>query len=406
MRVLLAHKFYETVGGAEVFFRETERALRLAGHQTEMIATGNASSTVPKDVHLLDAPNYKSGSFFKKALSLPTSIYDLNKQRQVAQIIERFKPDILHIFAINVHLTPAIVFAAKQAGVPVVVTMNDYKHICPNYKLYHHGKVCRDCEGEKFYNAIKNKCCKNEFGLSVASAMEAYVHRAIRYFDQIDHFTFSSDFIAQETQRFWPNRQISWSKLRNPFQSDAYEATAEYAQYGLYVGRVIEEKGVDKILQAAEAIDGFCIKIVGEGPDLDLLSRQAAQRGITNIEFLGAKWGDELELLIANARFVIVPSLWHENYPYVVIEAFAKGKPVIGSIRGGIPELVMDGETGLLFEPDDPVELATKIRFLAQNVDIARRLGRSAKAFADRQFTHELFLQELMQAYECALDAD
>ncbi len=115
--------------------------------------------------------------------------------------------------------------------------------------------------------------------------------------------------------------------------------------------------------------------------------------------------GDELESLIADARFVVVPSLWHENYPYVIFEAFAKGKPVIGSRRGGIPELVTDGETGLIFEPDDPVELATKIRFLAQNEDIARRLGRNAKAYADERFTRELFLTELMHAYEVALSS-
>lgn len=405
MRVLLAHKFYEIVGGAEVFFRETERALNQAGHQTEMIATGEPNKSVPNNVHLLEAPDYRDGGLLSKAVNLPRAIYDRRKHQQVARIIDEFQPDILHIFAINVHLTPAIVFAAKEAGVPVVVTMNDYKHICPNYKLYHHGNICRDCRGGKFFNAAKNKCCKNEFGLSVASALEAYAHSAIQYFDKIDHFTFSSEFIAHETQDFWPKKKMSWSKLRNPFQSDEHEAGDTYAPYGLFLGRVIEEKGVDKILQAAEAIDGFCIKIVGEGPDLERLERQAADQGLTNIEFLGAKWGDELERLIADARFLIVPSLWHENYPYVIIEAFAKGKPVIGSRRGGIPELITDGETGLLFEPDDPTELATKIRFLSKNEDIARRMGKNAKAYADEHFTHEQFLTELMQAYEVALNS-
>lgn len=206
MRVLLAHKFYEIIGGAEVFFRQTEHALRQAGHQTEMIATGDANSSVPNNVHLLKAPDYKNGNLFTKAANLPRAVYDRRKRQQVAQIIDEFQPDILHIFAINVHLTPAIVYAAKEAGVPVVVTMNDYKHICPNYKLYHHGSLCRDCRGGKFYNAAKNKCCKNEYGLSIASAVEAYVHSAIGYFDQIDHFTFSSSFIANETQAFWPKK--------------------------------------------------------------------------------------------------------------------------------------------------------------------------------------------------------
>ncbi len=405
MRVLLAHKFFEIVGGAEVFFRQTEYALRQAGHQTELISTGDENSTVPNNVHLLKAPDYKNGNPFSKVANLPRAIYDRRKQQQVAQIIDEFQPDIMHIFAINVHLTPAIVYAAKEAGVPVVVTMNDYKHICPNYKLYHHGSHCRDCKGGKFYNAAKNRCCKNEYGLSIASALEAYVHSAIGYFDQIDHFTFSSNFIAQETQEFWPTKQMSWSKLRNPYQSDDHEVSDIYAPYGLFLGRVIEEKGVDKVLQAAAAIDGFCIKIVGEGPDLEELVHQAKEEELSNIEFIGAKWGDELECLIADARFVVVPSLWHENFPYVIFEAFAKGKPVIGSRRGGIPELVTDGETGLIFEPDDPVELATKIRFLAQNEDIARRLGRNAKAYADERFTRELFLTELMHAYEVALSS-
>lgn len=405
MRILLAHKLYEITGGAEVFFHETERVLRKNGHETMMVATGDPSGDHPDNVVLMQAPSYNSGGALSRLRHLPSAIYDRHKKRQMAQIIADFKPDLLHVFAINVHLSPSIVDAAYEAGIPVVATFNDYKHICPNYKLFHHGKICFDCKGKKFYSAALNSCCKGSRALSLASGMEAYVHEAMGIYDRYDHFTFSSDFMAKTTELFWPERAFSWSKLRNPFDSAAYQALDVYEPFGLFFGRLIDEKGVDRIIEAARLINSFPIKIIGNGPDMEKLQAQVERDGLTNVEFLGPMWGDQLNTVLSRARFVIVPSIWHENFPYVINQSFALARPVIGSRRGGITELLADGERGLIFEPNDPQELAAQIRRLADDENEARRMGTAAKTYSDATFNDDVFTTELMKAYQGGTDA-
>lgn len=406
MRIALAHKLFRLTGGADLFFRETERVLRTHGHQTLMIATGEESDLVGvTDVLRLDAPAYDAPNALSKLRSLPAAIYDRSKKKKVKEALQAFQPDLLHIFAMNVHLSPAIVFAAKELGIPIVGTFNDYKHICPNYKLFHHNNICYDCKNKKFYNAIKNKCCKESVALSLASAIEGYIHEWLNVYDVFDHFTFSSDFLAAVTQEFWPDRHISWSKLLNPFDSRKFIAPDRYDYYGLYFGRLIDEKGVGRLINAAAQVPNFPIKIVGDGPDLKNLQAQAKSLGLSNIEFLGPKWGRDLDEVLKYARFVVVPSIWHENFPYVINQAFAFGRPVIGARRGGITELVDDGTRGLIFDPDNVHELAQAMAAMASNEDVARRMGMAAKIWSDDLFCDDVAHRDIMYSYEKAICA-
>lgn len=403
MRIALAHKYYRLTGGAEVFFRATERVLREQGHETLMIASGEKADLAGADnVLLLKAPAYDSASTLTKARSLPSAIYDRGKKAEVKAALEAFKPDVFHAFAVNVQLTPSVVVAADELGLPIVGTFNDYKHICPNYKLFHHGRICLDCKPRRFYEPILNRCSKDSFALSVAGSIEAYAHQALRIYERFDHFTFSSKFLARTTQAFWSERDVSWSHLRNPFSSATYEARDEYAGYGLYFGRLIEEKGVDRLIRAAALLGGFPIKIVGDGPDTDALKALAVEVGSDNVEFLGAKWGTEMDEVLRLARFVVVPSIWHENFPYVINQSFAYARAVIGSDRGGITELVEHGQRGLIFDPDNIQELADQMRVLIADEDKARRFGQAAKAWSDELFTDEIAYADLMFAYEQA----
>lgn len=403
MRILLAHKLWELTGGAEVFFRETERVIREAGHDTMLVATGTPQADDPDNLVLMDAPAYDSGGILTKVVNLPEAIYSRKKRAHFQQIIRDFKPDIVHIFAVNVHLSPSIIDAAEAEGVPVVATFNDYKHICPNYKLFAQGEICFSCKGGKFYHCAAKACAKGSRPLSIASTIEAYTHQAMGLYKKIKHFTFSSNFLAETTLDFWDGRDVSWSKLLNPFDSAKYQAPDVYEPFGLYFGRIIDEKGVDRIIDAASDIGGFPIKIVGNGPDEDMLRQRVVQEGLENVEFLGPMWGDELDKILSRAGFVIVPSIWHENFPYVINQSFAFGRPVVGSNRGGITELVDDGTRGLIFEPDEPGALASAINRLLADPDAQRRMGQNAKKYSDDLFNDETSLKNLMFAYERAL---
>lgn len=405
MRILLAHKISRVAGGADFFFRETERVLREAGHDTLMVAADVAYEGMPGNLVLLDAPKYDDGSAWSRAAHLPAAIYDRRKRARFDRLIDEFKPDLLHIFGINVHLSLSPITAAANAGLPIVATFNDYKHICPNYKLFAGGEICYACKGRRFYQATLKNCCKGSRGLSAASTLEAYVHRAMGLYEKIDHFTFSSDFMARRTQEFWPERPLNWSKLRNPFASAEHAASEGFEPFGLYFGRIIGEKGVDRIIDAAKDIRGYPIKIVGDGPDEPALRERVRREGVSNVEFLGPKWGAELDPILSRAAFVIVPSLWHENFPYVINQAFAFGRPVIGSRRGGITELVEHGRRGLIFEPDSAGELARSILELSSDPERIRAMGHAAKLWSDANFNDETALRDVLHAYERGIDA-
>lgn len=402
MKILLAHKYFQLNGGADVFFFETERILKKNGHDVvhfSTISTSNRNS--PYAAYFVKPPEYDGGSILSRLSGIGRVIYSLDAKAKFSQLLADTKPDLVHVFAIHVHMSPSILVAAYEAGVPVVMSCNDYKHICPNYKLYHHGRICTDCRNGAFYSAVINRCCKDSMLYSVASSLEAYVHGFLGIYKKYVHtYLFASDFMAHETERFWGRGNFRWAKLRNPFDSAKFRLSEDYDEYALYFGRLVEEKGVDVLLHAAARVPDVRIKIVGDGPDHLALETLVGQLGLTNIEFLGPLWGLALDSVLKKARFVIVPSVWYENFPYVINQSFAYGKAVIGSNRGGIPELVSHGVRGLVYDALNVAALAAAMQELWLDPERTVTMGRNAKAYVDREFSDESFYRQLVKIYQ------
>jgi glycosyltransferase involved in cell wall biosynthesis len=220
------------------------------------------------------------------------------------------------------------------------------------------------------------------------------------YRKNVHTFLFSSEFMAHKTEEFWGKDSFRWRTLRNPFDSTRYKATHSPDGPVLYFGRLIDEKGVDILVRAAVLSPECSFRIVGDGPDVGSLKKLAAESGLKNVVFVGARWGEEMDSELAACRFVVVPSIWHENFPYVINQAFAFGKPVIGTNRGGIPELVQHGERGLIYDATDPEALADVILQLWQDPDRVRRMGCDAKIYADREFNDGYFSRALESIYQ------
>ncbi|MFT6835695.1 MAG: glycosyltransferase involved in cell wall biosynthesis [Francisellaceae bacterium] len=401
MKVLLTHKFHHLTGGAEVFYFEVARVLKNHGHEVAFFSTEDKKNIDTGDLaHFVASPNY-NGSFISKLKAIPSTFYSASKRDAFAKLVDEFKPDIVHAFAVHVHLTPAIFEAAKARNIPVVMSCNDYKHICPNYKIYDGEKNCELCKGGKFYNAIKKRCCKGSLAFSAASAIEAYIHEHKKVYDNlVDKYLFASEFMLNKTKEFWADKNINYGVLRNPFKPEDYTANYD-GDYALYFGRIIDEKGVDRIVEAAKTVS-LPIKIIGDGPQLNKLQELVLDQQISNVELLGSMWGEELNEVLNSARFIIVPSLWHENFPYVIFQAFACGKPVLGSLRGGIPELVGNSR-GLLFEPNNIDDLAKKMQILWDDKNSCASMGVAARKFVETQFNDTVFYEAIMDNYRSVL---
>lgn len=399
MKILLVHKFFKYNGGADVFFFETVRVLEERGHRVACFSTRDPENLPsPWSDYFSDAPDFRSAGPAGKLKALWQIPYNREARRKFERLLDDFRPDLVHVFNIMTQISPSVLLAARERQIPVVISLNDYKHICPNYKLYRDGMICEKCRGGRFYQCLLHRCSHRSLAFSFASTMESYVHRLLDvYRKNISLFLFASDFMAEKTEEFW-GRKIPRGKLMNPFHVSAAGFSDTPGRYGLYFGRLIDEKGVDVLLKALAIAPEVPFKIVGDGPDLERLKAFAAARGLDRVEFTGPKWGSELNEYLREASYVVVPSVWHENFPYVVLQAFDAGKPVIAARRGGIPEMVGQNR-GVLYQADDAEELAARIRELEQDRERGVRMGKEGRRYVETTFNDDRFYESLMTNY-------
>jgi len=404
MKILLCHNFYQITGGAEVFVHETARVLELNGHEVAFLCVSDPDAKSKWSKYFPKRVDFH-GNVFKAIIGIKNIIYSKKSKKAAKEIIDAFKPDLVHCFNLNSSLTPSVLDVFNNQKIPVVVSFNDYKHICPNYKLFHHGKICEKCKNGHFINCVLNRCSHDSLIWSVASMLEAEVHKLLDiYKKNTNCFTFASNFMAQKTMEFgWLSDQ-EWVKLQNPFDSTKYTESGCSDDYILYFGRLVEEKGVDVLLEAMNMCSNIPLKIVGNGPEKDKLEKYVSSQKLNNVTFLGSVWGDDLDLELKRCSFVVVPSIWFENVGYVILQAFAFGKPVIISNKGGMPEFVTYDKTGLIYDASNYKELGEKILSLYSDKNKIKELGHNAKIYADSIFNDKVFYSQLLNAYDRAFN--
>lgn len=405
MRILLVHKFWRKTGGAENYFQDTAAILRANGHEVKFFTTdfpaANSSDVFVRDENVVFGAyqNYLDGSILKKLTSVPEIIYSKKNKALFENLLDSFHPDIVHVFALFTTITPSILDACRERNIPAVMSCNDYKHICPNYRLFHHGKICEACQGNKFYNAALKNCCKHSLGVSVVSAVESYVHHFSGVVkNNISAFLFESIFMLEKTKEFWGNKH-RYDFVGKPFDVKQFAPSAQNKNYVLYAGRLSDEKGVDVLIKAMQYNNDIPLVIAGSGPEEEKLKQLVSSLQLTKISFKGNVQADEMKQLMSNCSFVVIPSVWYENFPYVLAEAYAYGKPVIGSNMGGIPEYIIEGETGMVYNAYNERELSEKINSLFTDKISIIAMGKNARHFSEDQLNACKFYERLLSVY-------
>lgn len=404
MKILLIHKCFYYKGGAEVFFFEVARVLKEHGHEVAFFSINDEQNIKSEwSKYFIDAPNFKASGIVTKIKVLKDIPYSKSAKRAFEKLLGDFQPDLVHCFNIMTHISPSVMVAARERNIPVVISHNDYKHICPNYKLYNAGKVCDVCMDGCYMHCLKTKCAHGSFAFSAASTLEAYVHKWMKVYEKnVTLHLVSCNYMARITERFW-KRKINYGMLLNPFKAAPIPSEIKNGEYGLYFGRLVDEKGVDILLKALTLAGDIPFVIVGNGPEEENLKKIAVEAGLKNVQFVGPKWGKELDGYLDNCKYVVCPSTWQENVPYVIIQAFAACKPVIGSIRGGIPELVTE-DRGILYEAEDYKALASKMMDLDKDAPRCRKMGLSARKYVEKTFNDAEFYKALESNYQKAFD--
>jgi glycosyltransferase involved in cell wall biosynthesis len=402
MRVIAANKYHFVKGGAERYYFELADILRARGHDVVPFAMQHERNEPSEHSDLFVSHEAFDGGAgrFAQLRAAARVVYSVEARRKIEALVDRVRPDVAHLHNIAHQLSPSILWGLRAKGVPVVQTLHDYKLVCPNYQMFVHGRTCERCRSWRYWNAVVHRCMRDSVARSLTVCVEAYVHRIARTYEEN-----VSVFIAPS--RSLRDRMIAHGvaaekivHLPYAIGLSAYEPVYGSEGYVMSVGRLSVGKGVETLLRAAAIARSVKLKIVGSGPLGPSLEAAAAREGLGNVEFLGHLSGRDLAEVFQGALGVVVPSECFENSPLAVYEAFAYGKPVLGSSIGGIPELVVEGETGRLFTPGDAAGLAEALVRLASDPAKASEMGRTARLLAEREFGPEHHYDEIVGIYE------
>jgi glycosyltransferase involved in cell wall biosynthesis len=385
-RVLIVNStFYpQIVGGAEMSTWLLARALTARGVHVDVLATTGYRDVGPRDElaarrlegvsgtifeaqsggrqHLLARAGEQRPGLVTRGLHHFAQVHDRRWLRLSLQALDRTEPDVIHTNTI-VGLTTAVWEAALLLGIPVVHTLRDYHLLCPRTTLQRSSGD--QCAGGPLPCQVLRFCKRRHTdGVSLVTAPSRYVlerHRELGFF-----------------------RDIRGEVVPNACEGEppAYADPPPDQVRGLYLGQLDTHKGIDVLLDALAQLlptapAGFGFDFAGHGP------RQAAveafcARHQDRVRFHGMVQGEAKQVLLRRCAFLAVPSLWHEPFGRTLLDAFMFGRPVIGADRGGIPEVLRDGETGLLIEPE-VTDLVTAMQRYATDHELRLRHGQAAR---------------------------
>lgn len=371
----MAHSRYMTgpVSGENRVVDDEARLLADGGHQVDLW------EPIPDDEAMgaLDLARTGLGSIWSRSAAAT-----------IRGRIRRSRPDVVHVHNMYPLLSPAVIRVARAEGVPVVVTLNNYRLLCLPAILRRDGATCELCVGHVPWRGVRYGCYRGSRAASAAIATSLTLHRGVGTFDEVGLYLAATEFVRGkhieggfDPDRVWVKPNFAWAAPRRTGPGDSF----------LFVGRLSEEKGAGLLVDMWRPEFGRLL-VRGDGPQEDELRARAS----AEIEFVGRMDDDGIQRLMQQARAVLVPSLSYEGLPRSISEAFAAGVPVVASRIGAIPEVVEDGVSGLLVE--GPGEWPAALTRLLDD-ETSERLGEGAHAAWRLSLGPERNLQELEAAY-------
>ena len=402
MKILQINNIHFRRGGADIVYFNTGKLLENRGHEVFYFSQENEKNEKTNlNDYFVKETNYFDKSFLGKIYSIPRFFYSNESKNKLSKLIGDLQPDVAHIHLYKGTLTPSILQALKTNKVPVIITLHDYGLLCPHNSMLD-GKmnICTRCVNGSALNCITNKCNRNNLMLSTISSLEYIFHKTFfpfeKYFDCIIAVSKFGQKMHMNSGQF--SRKVD--HLYNFYPNLANtEICSKKGEYILYFGRLSAEKGIKTLFSSWIMEERKSkLKVVGTGELFEELNTIASETSTINM--LGFKSGEELNKLIRESSFIIVSSEFNENNPLTIIEAYANGKPVIGSNIGGIPEIINDGETGFLFEMGSINDLSDKIKKVETiEEEEYYRLSINARKFADEHFSEEKHYNSLVKIY-------
>lgn len=340
----------------------------------------------------------KPGVSPNKLKTVGRMFYSFEAKRKLKSLINKEKPDIAHIHNIYHQISPSILPLLKKQGIPLVMTVHDYKLVCPNYILYTKGSTCEKCRGKKYCQAFYNRCLKDSYLASALVSLEMHLHKFMKVYEKnIDLFITPSIFVKEKLVKFGMNSE-KIIVLPHFIKSKSISPEYNNGKYLLYAGRLKKEKGVNVLIEAMRSLPQVELRIAGSGPEEAELKNQA--RGLNSVKFVGHIPKSEIADIYRRSLAVVIPSRVWETFGLSAAESMAFGKPVIAAKMGALPELVENNKTGLLFESENPEDLVQKLKFIVDNPALAQEMGKAGRSKVEALMDPEKHVQKIIEVYE------
>jgi glycosyltransferase involved in cell wall biosynthesis len=403
LKILLVNTYHFRGGGDSTYTFNLAELLRNYGHNVAFFAM--------QDIRNLPDPNadlFVSNIDFRKLNRkknpltglrvLCRAIYSVEARKKFNKLLSRFKPDIIHLQNIHAHITPSIIFEAKRYKIPVVWTLHDYKLICPNshFLIDKSKEICEACGKNSYYKAIQKRCKKGSLLASTMASIEAYTHRIMKVKDQVDMFLAPSKFLRNKLIEYgFSKEKVVHMPLFIP--ENFFKKDNGNRGYFLFLGKLEPIKGIYQLLEASRIAQDA--KLILAGRVEEPLASELSNLLSSNAQYVGVKQGRELQELLQDALALVLPSIWYENQPFAILEAFARGKPVIASRLGGMIELVEDGVRGILVPPGDIKALAESMEWMVNHPEVTKKMGESAYEYVLYKHHPEIHYRQLKEVY-------
>lgn len=386
-RVLQVHTRYRQAGGEDGVVDAERTLLSANGIQVEQLVFDNADLQESKGI----ASDLRLGL---------RSVWSVEAASRVANAVRASRPDVVHVHNTFAAASPSVLRAARVVGTPVVHTLHNYRLVCPAATAFRDGAPCTDCVGRAIpWPGVLHACVRGSRAQSAVAATTLTVHRAAGTF----HRRVDGYLALTEVQRDLmirgglPGRRIR--VVPNFLEPDPGPGPATRTGL-LFVGRLSQEKGVSTLLAAAQR-EPVSLRVIGDGPMRMEVERAEAAGAVA---YAGGADREVVLDALRDAVALVMPSIWFEGFPLVVLEAFASGTPLVASRIGSLAEIVEDGVTGLLVDPDEPAALSERMRWALAHPDEMRAMGARAREAYDQRYRGPAHLAMLLDTYRAAAE--
>jgi glycosyltransferase involved in cell wall biosynthesis len=406
VKVLLVNKYLYSRAGAETALLHTRDLLLANGHEVidfAMTHPENLSSRY--EGFFAPSRSYDGGGAAAVAQRVrdgAATIYSVGARRALVRLLNTVRPDVAHLHNIYHQLTFSIVDELASRGIPMVQTIHDWKIACPAYTLFTEGAPCRRCPESNVLKAVRHRCVKDSVAGSSIAAVEAAVAHKRGSYHRVATYIAPSDFARSVVMLAGiPAEQVR--RLTYLFPREELAPTSQLPREPLFfhAGRLDETKGVRQLLAAFAATPANArLEVAGWGALEDEVRAAAARDA--RITFLGRLPRETVLERLSHSRALLLPSIWEDNCPLIMLEAQARSTPAIVSDRGGPREFVRDGEHGFVIDPEDTATFARRIADMTEDAETGAALGARGHQRLLAEHDPDLHYRDLMTIYNGA----